>query len=748
MPRRSPAASAVPRFLFVACLAAGPLVGVSAPPAMAASRPALDVPRAETVVRLDGVLDDAVWATAPVASEFQLMGPREGQAPDESTTVRVVRDGERLVFGIWCQAKRTPHAGLAPRDQVLDGDHISMHVDTDGDGARAYIFGVNPWGVQLDGILTTDADFKWDGVWDAAAHRGQGEWTAEIAVPFRIMRISAAGRPWRLWVRREITSWNEVATWPPFHVGNTGPIMLQAGDLTGLDDAQGGRELTLEPYVFSARVGDRPLLFSGGAGRWRDEDEQDAGVDIQAAVTPSLVLNGTYNPDFSQIEADALQIDVNRRFPLQFPEKRPFFLEGADHFQSLMDLVQTRRMADPHWGAKVTGRAGAWNTGALLLRDGGGASLLGSGYSSSDDRRLTRPGWYTLERAQLPFGEGANVGVLFGAHVQDAEDTPAAVHEDGTFNAFGGFDSQLRLSAHWTTEGQLVVSSTHLDSAGVAQASTSFQDWMGVWRFRYRDRARELHFGARHVGEKFRDELGYQDFAGVTYRRVGGWWDLFPKTGPLQRLAPIFDVLLVHDRTGRLENTNIETSTDYEFRRNAFVNIGYLHNDEHWLNRTYPQDKLHVFAQWNGWRPLTLDLETFTGDAILFGPTDADSRLVWSETYTLNATAHPGPRVTAAGNIVRFRLADSPGADDLLAVWLVGVNTSVQFTRRLSTRIYPQYDSNARHLDVNALVGYVIQPGTVFYAGVNSGWDPDLRTGNKRATSRQVFAKASWRFAR
>lgn len=721
---------------------------VPASVAEAPARPILNVPRASASVRVDGVLDDAAWVVAPAASEFVLIGPRQGQAPDESTTVRVVRDGDRIVFGIWCQARRAPHAGLAPRDQVLDGDHISLHLDTDGDGAHAYIFGVNPYGVQVDGILTGDPDFKWDGVWDAAAHRGTTEWTAEIAVPFRIMRISAAGRPWRLWVRREITPWNEVSSWPVYQNGVPGPIMLQAGDLTGLDDARGGSEFTVEPYVFGADVGGRPLLPAGGTGGWSDENSREAGVDVQAAITPSLVANATFNPDFSQIEADALQIDVNRRFPLQFREKRPFFLEGADHFQSLMDLVQTRRMADPRWGAKLTGRAGRWNTGVLLVRDGGGSSLRGSAYSSSSDDRLTRPGWYTLERAQLPFGEGANIGVLFGAHVQDREDIASPVREDGTLNAFGGFDSQLRLSKHWTTEAQLVGSTTRVDSASVVRRTTSYNDIMGVLRFRYRDRARELHFGARHVGRKFRDEMGYQDYPAVRFQRVGGSWDLFPKTGPLQRLAPVFDALVVHERTGRLEMTNLEAGGDFEFRRSAFVYAGYLHNDEHWLNHTYPQDRAHVFAQWTAWRPLSLELDAFVGDAILFAASDADSRLVWSETYVLNATAHPGPRVTAAGNVVRFRLADAPDGDDLAAVWLVGVNTSMQFTRRLSARVYPQYDSNERHLDVNALVGYVIQPGTVFYAGVNSGWDPDLRTGSKRATSRQVFAKASWRFAR
>ena len=716
---------------------------------LAAERPSLEVVETTSPIRIDGVLDEPAWGQAPAAGGFVLMSPREGQAPDESTTVRVLRDHDRLVLGIWCQAKREPYASLAARDNVLEGDHISVHLDTDGDGQRAYIFGVNPYGVQVDGILTSEPDFKWDGVWDSATRRGEREWTAELSVPFRILRISAHGRPWRVWVRREMTAWNEVSTWPPYRVGEPGPIMLQAADLEGLEGVRGGRELSFEPYVFGARLGTRDLLDAGGASEWSDEPQREAGAELQLGVTRSLVLNATYNPDFSQIEADALQIDVNRRFPLVFPEKRPFFLEGADHFLSLMDLVLTRRMADPDWGVKLTGRAGAWNTGALVVRDAGGSSLLGSGYTPGNDSVVTRPGWYALERSQLPFGRGSNVGVLLGGHWMDAPASaapPSVADQGATFNGFGGLDTQLRLSRHWRTEAQVVGSSSRVDSIHVATARTSFSDWMGVARLFYRDRARSLELGARHVGEKFRDEIGHQDYVGVTYRHAAAFWDLFPKGGALQRTAPIVDALVVHDHTGRLELSEIQASQDFEFRASAFVNAGYEHVDEHWLSRTYPQDRAHLYVQWRAWQPLALDLDALVGDGILFGETDAASALAWQEVYVLNATARPCPWLTAVANATRYRLATAYDGDDLVAQWLVGVNLTAQFTQRLSIRVYPQYDSFAEHLDVNGLLSYVIHPGTVFYAGVNSGWDRDLASDAARATSRQAFAKASWRF--
>jgi len=386
---------------------------------------------------------------------------------------------------------------------------------------------------------------------------------------------------------------------------------------------------------------------------------------------------------------------------------------------------------------------------ALVVRDAGGSDLGGSGYTPSSDDRVTRPGWYALERSQLPFADGSNVGVVAGAHWQDVPDTAAVAgvaDERGTFNGFGGLDSQLRFTHQWRSELQLVGSGSYIDSVNTPTARTSFSDWMGVARLFYRDKARSLELGARHVGEKFRDELGYQDYAGVSYRHMGAFWDLFPKGSALQRTAPIVDALVVHDHTGRLELADLQASQDFEFRRSAFVNAGYQHVDEHWLNHTYPQDRAHVFAQWTAWRPLTMDFDALLGDGILFGETDATSALAWQEVYVLNATVRPTSWVTAAGNVTRYRLATAYDGDDHVAQWLVGVNLTAQFTQRLSLRVYPQYDSNAEHLDANGLLSYVIHPGTVFYAGVNSGWNRDLADREPRTTSRQAFAKASWRF--
>jgi len=696
-------------------------------------------------LKIDGALDEPAWRSAPEIAAFQLMAPREGQAPDESTSVRVLVDGDRVVFGIWCEARRPLRASLAPRDEITDGDHIAVHLDPEGDGQRAYIFGINPYSVELDGILTEDPDFKWDAVWDGAARVEDGAWTAEIAVPFKVMRFPPHGaRPWRVWIRREITAWNEVAVWPLYRFSEAGRIMLQAADLTGLESVSGGRDVRVEPYVFGSAEGARDYVQPGGFTPWSDDRHREAGLDLQTALTSALALNATWNPDFSQIEADALQIDLNQRFPLQYPEKRPFFLEGGEAFATPLEMVYTRRMSDPDAGLKLTGRVGPANTGVLVLRDRGGASLAGSGQGYDG---LSWPGAFALARAQVPFGNGSSVGVLLGGHSQGAWNDPASPSTDSTSrNGLAALDAQWRISNRWTAVGQLGLTETkfhHGYDAATSRADESRHGAIGLAGADYSDRGLKVHVAHRHVSPDYRDELGYQERVGVEYDELNGGWDLYPKAGALQSVTPYSDNLVVHDHTGRIEYVDLNPYVVFQFRRNLWATPGWHAYQEHWLGRTYRYSRAHVSLGDTEWRPLAISVETQFGQGLFYGATDAESFVGWTDIDQLTLTARPSERLTSAIDVQHLRVARHATSGQVLDVWVTGVNTTMQFTRSLYARVYPQFDGEIEHLNADALVGYVVHPGTVLYVGVNSGFDRlDHR---QRPTRRQVFVKASYR---
>ncbi len=710
--------------------------------APAAERASVPATRITGTLHIDGSLDDAAWASAPPMDAFLLTGAREGQAPSESTIVKVLFDDTRLVFGIWCSARRSLRASLTPRDQITDGDHVSIHLDTDGDGQRAYIFGVNPYGVQLDGILTGDPDFKWDGVWEAEARRGDGAWTAEIEVPFRAMRLpQKASRPWRLWIRRESVAWNEVPTWPLYRSGQAGGVMLQAADITGLDHVHGGRDLTLEPYVFGGLLGARTFGDAGVATPWSREHADDAGLDLQTSLTSSLALNATVNPDFSQLEADKLQIGANRRFPLSYPEKRPFFLEGGEVFQSPLNLVYSRRMSDPEWGLKLTGRVGGVRTGTLVVRDAGGSSLAGVG---AGPWGTSQRGSWALTRGTLPYGNGQDVGVLVAGHVQEADDPTRS--SEGRENSVFALDANGRFSDRWSYQSQLAHTESRFEvddgAGGLRRAST--RGAMGVTRLNYNSRLLEVGFGFRYVDPGYRNEIGFEDRSGVNYKRISGQINHYPKSGPLQRLSYTQMALVIHDHTGRLDFYELTPGIDWAFRKNQFVWTGMQFYREHWLSRDYDEPRFHVFYENTVWRAVSFQGDFDWGKGIYFGDTDASSFAVWQETYDLSATVRPTSWITVESNAKHLTLAREYGDTPFLDLWLVGAKTTAQFTRHLFVRLYPQYDSGSRHVVLNALGGYVLHPGTVLYVGVNSGWDEVQR--REKVTTRQVFAKASYRF--
>jgi hypothetical protein len=729
--------------------------------AMQAVRPSVAAVRSTGALRIDGVLDEPDWGRATPITDFRLLFGLEGKVPSESTEVRVLFDEHRIVFGIVCHEAHAPSASVVPRDHITDGDHIAVHLDTDGDGQRAYIFGVNAYGVQLDGTLTDEPDFQWDGVWDAEARREPGRWTAEIAIPFRTLRFAGNGaRPWRLWIRRQCDRLNEVSSWPLWKQGEAGNIMLQAADLTGLEGVRSGHAVYLEPYVFGTLDGVRSTE-GGVAGGWTDSRRRAAGLDAQAAVTSELTLNATLRPDFSQIESDALLIDLNQRFPLQYPEKRPFFLEGGDVFASPLDMVYTRRMANPTSGVKVAGRVGALRTGALWVRDDGGVSMAGSGYGPDAD---SRRGNFVLSRLELPLGNGNAVALMGGMHEQDDDrpgrsQTPGAWYPDGSRNLLLSADATLRFSDRWSWVGQLAQSATRIDSTfadtavfvpGLPSPSRrqSFDGGIWVSRLRYDDRAYSLYFGVRNVAPRFRDELGFQERIGVRYQNVVAEWRVDPKGGPLQRVKWTGDALVLHGEKNGVEFVDLNPWVDFQFRRNFDVSLGFDAVDEYWLGRHYAQERVHTWVTDLRWRPLTWSLETIVGDGIYYGETDAESWLAWTETWLLDASIRPAPGLTVAANVKHFRVARTATSGEVIDLWLAGLNANAQLSRRLSTRLYPQYDSDTRHLALNGLVGWVLHPGTVLYAGVNGGFDELGPRQRLVTTTRQVFAKASWRFER
>jgi hypothetical protein len=300
-------------------------------------------------------------------------------------------------------------------DTLIQDDHVGMMIDTFNDERRAFQFRVNPLGVQADAIFSEQdgvEDFSWDMIWNAVARITPDGYIVEVALPLKQLRFPAGTGP-QTWgfeafrsyprnVRHRISSQRRDRS--------IGCLLCQENKISGLEGLAQGRNLEFDPTGTFSRTDERAAPTD--AGLTRGDVKAEAGLTARWSMTSSLTMNGTVNPDFSQIEADVAQLDVNQRFALYYPEKRPFFLEGIDYFTTPIQAVFTRTVANPYWGAKVTGKQGGNAMGLFVTRDRINNLLLPSNESSTN-ASLEDDVTTVVGRYRRDVGNSSTIGALY-----------------------------------------------------------------------------------------------------------------------------------------------------------------------------------------------------------------------------------------------------------------------------------------------------------------------------------------------
>jgi hypothetical protein len=296
--------------------------------------------RVHVAPQVDGVLDDEVWRSVPASDQFVQSFPHDGAPASERTDVRVAYDGDNLYIAVNCEQSVRPVVRLARRDRDIDGDRVAVDLDTSHDRRSAFHFQVSAAGVLVDGLryddtsLTTD----WDDVWQAeVAHRDHG-WSAELAIPLRILRLRAGVTTWGFQVRRFVGATGEEDRWA-YAPRDAGGEVSRYGELGPFDGLSPRGSLAVVPFAIARLVradSAVPSSFGNGASA-------AGGIDLTWRPAPSITLQGALLPDFGQVEADQLVINLTTT-ETEYPEKRPFFLQGMDLFQTPIQLLYTRRI--------------------------------------------------------------------------------------------------------------------------------------------------------------------------------------------------------------------------------------------------------------------------------------------------------------------------------------------------------------------------------------------------------------------
>jgi hypothetical protein len=499
--------------------------------------PRFNISRATSKIKIDGMLDEPAWQTAtviPLPFEWQ---PGDNIPAPVKTECLVTYDTHNFYVAFRCYdpEPRKIRAHLMDRDDsdrlVLD-DHVNFMIDAFNDERRGFEFRVNPLGVQADANFSESEgyeDFSWDAIWDAAGKITDWGYAIEVAIPLNQLRFKktagpqtwgfSAERSWPRDARHRITS----------HVRsrNVACVICQINKLTGFEGITPSRNIELNPTLTGTRTDAMDMAEYPDGALEKGKEKIDPGLTAKWGLTPNLILNATANPDFSQVEADVAQLAINRRFALFYPEKRPFFLEGADFFLTPFQAVFTRTVADPAWGAKMTGKVGRTAMGFFAAQDEI-TNLVFPANQGSAQGSLEQRAYGGVFRLRQDVGRMSTIGVLYTGRAGE-----------GYSNQVGGVDGFLRFDQRNSLTFQYLHSETDypLETAvAFGQPETRFGGNAINVGYQFWSRGWIANAQFQDLSSGFRADYGFiprvdmRDFLGTVFRQFwgkpGGWFNL------------------------------------------------------------------------------------------------------------------------------------------------------------------------------------------------------------------------------
>jgi len=434
----------------------------------------ITIPKMAIPLVIDGKVDEDIWKDAAVFKDFYQTNPGDNIAPSKPTEVLVMYDDKNLYVAFRCwDEKDKIRATVAKRDDVLNEDNVRLWLDTYNDQRRAYVLAFNPLGIQQDGIFTEGqgSDFSVDIVMESKGVIEDWGWSVEAKIPFKSLRyVAGKGKQWGFNAARNIDRLNdEFDQWLP-NDRNISGFLIQHGKITGLDEIKYERTLEIVPSITVSETGNRkrsilpsiirqnpfdPIFNPNGLrdpGRFvNDPVQTDLGVTLKYTISPNVTLDAAINPDFADVEADATVVAANQRFPIFFTEKRPFFLEGKEIFDSPLQPFYSRTIVDPDVAAKLTGKIGRDSFGLLIASDNApgnysqderGELLNCQRLRELDPTRrcgieefIDKNAYFGVLRLKRDFGAASNVGFFATARTFPKNR-----------NFTGGFDGTFRLN--------------------------------------------------------------------------------------------------------------------------------------------------------------------------------------------------------------------------------------------------------------------------------------------------------------
>lgn len=687
------------------------------------------VPRAAEPPKLDGILDDAAWTQPPMPTgQWVSYNPNRGdKMPDVyKTDVRVAYDDRNIYFAFHCFDDE-PHklrTNVAKRDAAFSDDWIALSLDSAGTGQAAYHLFSNPSASQMDALNTSASgeQFDADMVWFSAARRTSDGYVVEVQIPLQTLRFAAANEvKMNLVMFRKVSRIGYSYSWPEMLPGQW---VFDRPSRLIFSDLKPRRLVELLPSVTYGVNQQRD-----SATTWDAADGTfNLGASGKLGITSGITLDGTINPDFSQVESDAFQVQVNQRFPLFFSEKRPFFMEGMGLFNiagtggdgNMRTAVHTRRIVDPIYGSKLTGTLGKTAFGVLNAVDDTPTPPATIDGELLDVRNQVT----TVGRATYALRRSDYVGAIF-THTR----------HDGRQNVVAGGDVSLRPSdAH-------SFSATFLASRTSGTTSTAGNTAQATYNYATR-RFLSVTQG-EHYDSDFAMDTAFYNRTGFTSVWSYSELNFYPKSSWLRRVYPFYFAKYGRDRIQNGDEDFLHTGIRFNVTRQGFVNFSHGRGHESWKGTKYKVGSdVNVFGGMQPLRWLSVSGFFGGGPAIFYDETAPFQGR--SRNYNIETTLQPNQHFSQNVEFSRNRFWRPETGAEVYAVNIVNSRTTYQFDKHFLVRMLARYDSSQDRVLTDFLASYEFVPGTVFHAGYGSLYEKGFGRDRYLLANRGLFLKASY----
>jgi hypothetical protein len=686
-------------------------------PAQTAGPEELRARRATVPPKIDGLLDDELWSTEPLQLDrWMSYNPLRGEPEQQQTKVWIGYDNEAIYFAFRCYDAEPGkiRSTISRRDNVWNDDWVGVSLDSSRAGQIAYHMFVNPSGIQMDALQSTTEDTAPDWLWQSAGRVDNEGYVVEIRLPLQSIRFRSGNdvRMGMLFFRKNSrlgVSWS----WPEMKPGEwvfeaQAPVAF--GEL---------KQPMLLEVIPSATVSRNELRTAQAWEQARSRGE--LGASIKYGITSTMTLDATVNPDFSQVESDAFEVEVNNRFPIFFSEKRPFFMEGLGLFNlagtgfdsTMRTAVHTRRIVDPSAGAKLTGTAGRYTFATLLAPD----------ESVSPDAQKM----FTIGRGLRNFGDGQYVGVL----VTDTE-----LGRD--YNRVIAADLSLKHGERfrWNANMILTASATEIGDATDGAG--------GQLTYSYDTRRVSVSGQIEHYDRGFRMDTAFINRVGVTRMWQYQGLSFYPdeKRYPwLKRVNPFIWMTAAEDRIQGGSELQVIPAIRFNFTRQGYLRLDILRGHETFAQRRFEVGRVMADGGAQITRWLNFGGNINHGPAVFYDPVDPFQGT--RRFYNARIGLQPNSKLNhnLSYTFVHFERRETQ--ETVFDVHVLNLRNTYQFTPQFLIRAITQYDSSRRRVLGDFLASYELVPGTVVHAGYGSLWER-VEVDPYRPTARAFFFKASY----